>query len=127
MTAKPAPPGERTAALDVTLLGREYKVACKESERAELLDAVAFVDRRMREIRDAGKTAAGVERVAVMAALNIAHDLLRERRAAGAAPVRAASVPSASNIAIDDASVRRRISDMQSAIDQVLAGQEKLF
>ena len=127
MTAKPAPPGERTAALDVTLLGREYKVACKESERAELLDAVAFVDRRMREIRDAGKTAAGVERVAVMAALNIAHDLLRERRAAGAAPVRAASASSAPNIAIDDASVRRRISDMQSAIDQVLAGQEKLF
>ena len=127
MTAKPAPPGERTATLDVTLLGREYKVACKESERAELLDAVAFVDRRMREIRDAGKTAAGVERVAVMAALNIAHDLLRERRAAGAAPVRAASASPAPNIAIDDASVRRRISDMQSAIDQVLAGQEKLF
>ncbi len=88
---------------------------------------MAFVDRRMREIRDAGKSAAGVERVAVMAALNIAHDLLRERRAAGAAPVRAAPVSSAPNIAIDDASVRRRISDMQSAIDQVLAGQEKLF
>jgi cell division protein ZapA len=127
MTARPAAPGERTATLDVTLLGREYKVACKESERAELLDAVAFVDRRMREIRDAGKSAAGVERVAVMAALNIAHDLLRERRTASVAPVQAASMPSASNAAIDDASVRRRIADMQSAIDQVLAGQEKLF
>jgi len=127
MTARPAAPGERTATLDVTLLGREYKVACKESERAELLDAVAFVDRRMREIRDAGKSAAGVERVAVMAALNIAHDLLRERRTASVAPVQAASKPSASNAAIDDASVRRRIADMQSAIDQVLAGQEKLF
>ena len=89
MTTRPAAPAERTATLDVTLLGREYKVACKESERAELLDAVAFVDRRMREIRDAGKSAAGVERVAVMAALNIAHDLLRERRAASAAPARA--------------------------------------
>ena len=127
MTTRAAAPGERTATLDVTLLGREYKVACKEAERAELLDAVAFVDRRMREIRDAGKTAAGVERVAVMAALNIAHDLLRERRAASTASVHAASVPSAQNAAIDDASVRRRIADMQSAIDQVLAGQEKLF
>ena len=93
MTARPAAPGERTATLDVTLLGREYKVACKESERAELLDAVAFVDRRMREIRDAGKSVAGVERVAVMAALNIAHDLLRERRTASVAPVQAASKP----------------------------------
>jgi len=127
MTTRPAAPAERTATLDVTLLGREYKVACKESERAELLDAVAFVDRRMREIRDAGKNAAGVERVAVMAALNIAHDLLRERRTAGGAPVNATAAPSARGAGVDDASVRRRIADMQSAIDQVLAGQEKLF
>jgi cell division protein ZapA len=127
MTTRPAAPSERTATLDVTLLGREYKVACKESERAELLDAVAFVDRRMREIRDAGKNAAGVERVAVMAALNIAHDLLRERRTASGAPVNATAAPSARGAGVDDASVRRRIADMQSAIDQVLAGQEKLF
>jgi cell division protein ZapA len=127
MTTRPAAPGERTATLDVTLLGRDYKVACKESERAELQDAVAFVDRRMREIRDAGKSAAGVERVAVMAALNIAHDLLRERRAAAAAPARAAAVPSTPGNGVDEANVRRRIADMQSAIDQVLAGQEKLF
>jgi len=126
MTTRPAAPLERTATLDVTLLGRDYKVACKESERAELQDAVAFVDRRMREIRDAGKSAAGVERVAVMAALNIAHDLLRERRAASSAPVRAAAQTS-SNSVVDEAGVRRRIADMQSAIDQVLAGQEKLF
>ena len=127
MTTRPAPPPERTAALDVTLLGRDYKVACKESERAELQDAVAFVDRRMREIRDAGKSAAGLERVAVMAALNIAHDLLRERRTASSAPVRAASTQTAANSGVDEAGVRRRIADMQSAIDQVLAGQEKLF
>jgi cell division protein ZapA len=125
MTTRPAAPPERMATLDVTLLGREYKVACKESERAELQDAVAFVDRRMREIRDAGKSAAGVERVAVMAALNIAHDLLRERRAASTQPVRA-TVSSTAN-PVDEAAVRRRIGDMQSAIDQVLAGQEKLF
>ena len=127
MTTRRAAPAERTATLDITLLGREYKVACKESERAELADAVAFVDRRMREIRDAGKSAAGVERVAVMAALNIAHDLLRERRAASSAPGRATAAPSAQGAGVDDTSVRRRIAEMQSAIDQVLAGQEKLF
>ena len=68
-----------TVTLDVSLLGRDYKVACKESERAELGDAVALLDRRMREIREGGKIA-GAERIAVMAALNLAHDLLRERR-----------------------------------------------
>ncbi len=127
MTTRPAASAERTATLDVTLLGREYKVACKESERAELLDAVAFVDRRMREIRDAGKSAAGVERVAVMAALNIAHDLLRERRGAAAAPARATAAAPTQGAGVDEQGVRRRIADMQSAIDQVLAGQEKLF
>jgi cell division protein ZapA len=59
--------------LDVSILGRDYRVACRESERAELLQAVQFVDGRMREIRDSGKIN-GAERIAVMAALNIAHE-----------------------------------------------------
>jgi cell division protein ZapA len=113
MTDEDAP----TITLDVSLLGRDYKVACKESERAELLDAVAYLDRRMREIRDAGKGAA-TERVAVMAALNITHDLLRARQAAErTAPATVAD--------IDDADVRRRIVGMQAAIDQTLAGSSK--
>ena len=106
-------PGERAVTLDVSLLGRDYKVGCRESERAELLDAVAFLDRRMREIREAGKGAA-TERVAVMAALNLAHELLRERHAPARAPAALTGV-------IDDADVRRRIGVMHSAIDQVLA------
>ena len=61
--------------LDVSILGREYRVACKESERDELMQAVQYLDQRMREIRDAGKIA-GTERIAVMAALNITHELL---------------------------------------------------
>jgi cell division protein ZapA len=105
---------------DVTILGREFKVACKEGERAELADAVAYLDRQMREIRDRGKIA-GIDRIAVMAALNIAHDLLRERRmprAPGAGALESA---------IDGDAVRRRIQAMQSAIEQTLAGQENLF
>ena len=120
MTAKSADAGGRTVTLDVHLLGRDYKVACKEHERAELQEAVAFLDKRMREIREAGKTA-GVDRIAVMAALNIANDLLRERRT----PTAATATPQGTEI--DGAATRRRIQSMHAAIDQALAGQEKLF
>jgi cell division protein ZapA len=108
---------EKAMQLDVTILGREYKVACKESERSELMQAVALLDKRMREIRDTGKVAA-VDRIAVMAALNLAHDLLRAR----------ASAPEPEAVApVEDPKVRQRIRSMQSSIDQVLAGQEKLL
>ena len=113
-----APAGDGTVTLDVSLLGREYKVACKAQERAELLEAVALLDRRMREIREGGKVI-GAERVAVMAALNLAHDLLRERSAPTAAP----PIPSATGI--DDGALRRRIASMHDAIDQVLAAQDQ--
>ena len=36
--------------LDVTIFGREYKIACNENERAELVEAVAYLDRKMREL-----------------------------------------------------------------------------
>jgi cell division protein ZapA len=118
MTTKGSIAGERAVQLDVHILGRDYKVACKEHERAELLDAVAFLDNRMREIREGGKTAA-MDRIAVMAALNIANELLRERKTRSAVATTAADV--------DGAATRRRIQSMHAAIDQALAGQEKLF
>jgi cell division protein ZapA len=111
----------KSVTLDITILGREFKVACREGERAELTEAVALLDSRMREIRDAGKVT-GTDRIAVMTALNFAHELLRERRAAGTG-----SMPAAAEGAIDGDSARRRIQSMQSAIDQALAGQDKLF
>ena len=123
MSAKSTPaaasPAGGTVTLDVNLLGRDYKVACAEPERAELQAAVTFLDRRMREIRDQGKIA-GAERVAVMAALNLAHELLRSRHA----PSVAANANDGAN-AIDDSAARRRIVGMQSVIDQALAGFEK--
>jgi len=100
--------------LDVSLLGREYRVVCRDSEREELLQAVQFLDRRMREIRDAGKIA-GAERTAVMAALNIPHELLRARSGAPATD------------GFDSAAIQRRISSMQTAIDRAMAEQDKLF
>ena len=123
MSARGGTPAERTVQLDITLLGREFKVGCKEHERAELLDAVAMLDERMRTIRDGGKIAA-IDRIAVMAALNLANELLRERKAP--LPAAAAAAPVAPG-AVDDAAVQRRIQSMQASIDQVLAGQEKLF
>ena len=77
---------------------------------------VAHAMVRQIDTDDAGKVT-GTDRIAVMTALNFAHELLRERRAAAAA----------SAGAIDGDSARRRIQAMQTAIDQALAGQEKLF
>lgn len=112
MNGRPAADGDRGITLDVTVLGRSYKVACREEERAELAEAVAFLDRRMREIRDAGRIS-GIERIAVMAALNIANELLRARRE----PADHSAVTP-----FDEVSARRRIDVMKNAIDQVLAG-----
>jgi cell division protein ZapA len=117
--AKPGVPGDKTVTLDINLLGRDYKVACKENERAELMDAVAYLDAQMRDIRGGGKIA-GVDRIAVMAALNITNELLRQRKAP---PPQLADASESA----DGTAAQRRIQSMQAAIDQALAGQEKLF
>ena len=68
--------------IEVSLLGRTYRVACEEGERESLMQAVAYLDAKMNEIRKAGKVM-GAERIAVMAALNVAHELLSVRLGAG--------------------------------------------
>jgi cell division protein ZapA len=122
MTTRSNLPAERSVQLDIQLLGRDYKVACKEDERADLLLAVQFLDKRMREIRDGGKIS-GADRIAVMAALNLATELLRERRT----PTAAAGASRAASAGIDGSEARRKIIAMQAAIDQTMAGQEKLL
>jgi cell division protein ZapA len=96
--------------LDIRILDRELRVACPEDERGELLDAVAYLDKKMREIRDAGKIAS-VERIAIMAALNITHELLSVKVGRG----------------FDLADFKRRMDSMQAAIDEALAEQDALF
>jgi cell division protein ZapA len=125
MTTRSSLPAERAVQLDIQILGRDYKVACKEHEREELLAAVGFLDKRMREIRDAGKIS-GADRIAVMAALNLANELLRERRAPAAATT-ATPATRGSSAGVDGPDARRRIVAMQAAIDQTMAGQEKLL
>ena len=90
--------------LEVTLLGREYKIACRPEEKAELLAAVGYLDGKMREIRDTSKVT-GAEKIAVMAGLNIAHELLKVNSAGG----------------FDSEDIRRRMIAMQVAIDQAMA------
>ena len=68
----------RTAAVSVRLLDKEYLVACPEDEQDGLLRAARYLNARMKEIRDSGKVI-GMDRIAVMVALNIAHDLLQQQ------------------------------------------------
>jgi cell division protein ZapA len=95
---------------DVSILGRDFRITCPDDEREELLKAVAYLDKKMREIRDSGKVI-GSERIAIMAALNIAHELLIARRSDG----------------FDTEEFRRRIDRMEAALDTVLPEQDKLF
>ncbi|RMD80308.1 MAG: cell division protein ZapA [Gammaproteobacteria bacterium] len=64
----------------VHILGKEYRIACPPGEREALFAAAQYLNAKMREIRERGKVV-GTERIAVMAALNIAHELLQARGA----------------------------------------------
>ena len=65
--------------LTVQILDKEYCIACPADERANLESAARYLDGKMREIRSGGKVI-GADRVAVMAALNITHDLLHKQQ-----------------------------------------------
>jgi cell division protein ZapA len=96
--------------VEVTLMGRTYKVACAEGERESLMQAVAYLDGKMSEIKKAGKVV-GSERIAVMAALNVAHELLSVRLGGG----------------FDLGKAKRRLSAIESKLDEAIAKQENLF
>jgi len=93
--------------IDVSIMGRDFRLACEADEEATLREAVAYVDARMRELRDAGKLV-GVERIAMMVALDLAHSQIT-----GAGP---ASVNT-------PAAVGRRLQALADLIDQALAAQ----
>ena len=64
--------------VNIKILEKEYQISCPASERAALLDSAEMLNRKMREIRDTGKVI-GLDRIAVMAALNMANELLHLR------------------------------------------------
>jgi len=96
-------------ALQINVMGREFRVACPENEQKELLEAVDYLNKKMDEIRDNGKVV-GIERIAIMAALNIAHELLTTKVGG-----------------FDMAALKRRMQSMETTLDQALRDQSKLF
>jgi len=66
---------EQYAQVSVRILDKEYQVACPPNERTDLLDSAQILNEKMREIRDSGRIV-GLDRIAVMAALNMANDLI---------------------------------------------------
>lgn len=63
----------------VRIMDKEYQVACRPEEKAALLTAAQELDQRMRQVRNSGATALGLDRIAVMVALNLCHELQQER------------------------------------------------
>ena len=95
--------------VDVQIMGRDFSVACTEEERQGLLEAVNYLNKKMLDIRDAGKVV-GVERIAIMAALNLSHEVLNT-----------------SSGGIDIGDYKRRIHAMQHQIDEAVAVQTPLL
>ena len=81
MSTKAAKPVE-SKAINIRVLDKEYQVACPVDEEAALHDSARLLDEKMREVRDT-RTMVGADRVAVMAALNLAHDLLQLQSGVG--------------------------------------------
>jgi len=95
----------KSKAVDVNIMGRDFTVSCTDEERPGLINAVNFLDKKMRDIRDSGKVV-GAERIAIMTALNLAHELLNSK---------------SGSVNVGD--IKRRITHMQDQIDKVCAAK----
>jgi cell division protein ZapA len=93
-----------TRTVTVTILDKDYQVACPTDQEAELVVSASYLDKQMRSIRENGKVI-GLERIAVMAALNISHELLQasEQDNEPAADSLAAEAVTALTRKVDDA------------------------
>ncbi len=100
--------------LEVKLLGKDYRVACTPDEREGLLAAVALLDGKLKEAGD--KTKGNGERVAVMVALNLAHELLVAK-----------NTPQAIATALEQEAIQRTINSIEAKLDESLALHQQLF
>ena len=98
--------------MEVTILGQSYILSCPEGGEASLLSAVALVDNEMSAIRDAGRVKAR-ERMAVLAALNLAYQLAD--RPAAAQPAKA-NAPATTHNAADDVQIDTMIARIDTAM-----------
>ena len=95
--------------MQISIMGREFRVACTPDEQKALLEAVDYLNRKMQEIKGQGKIT-GLDRIAIMAALNISHEFLTTRFGN-----------------FDVSEFKRRMASIETTLDQALADQEKLF
>ncbi len=100
--------------LDVFIMGQSYKLVCKPGEENALREAVAYLDGKMCSIRDGGKVK-GTDRIAVMAALGMAAELLSSKSPQG--PFADMTV----------SELRQKMTKMNDVLDQALTPQENLF
>lgn len=98
--------------ITIHILDKEYMISCSEEERHDLQRSADYLDTKMREIRDSGKII-GSDRIAVMAALNISHELLAQ------------DGPSDKKIS-PNSSVGTRIRGIQEKIDDALYRSRQL-
>lgn len=96
-------------AVTVEILGKEYRVACAANEKDALLASARYLDEKMSDVKGDGRIV-GSERIAVMAALNISHELLQHKF----------------NEHERDKSIRNRISDLQRRIEMALDDSPQL-
>jgi len=69
---------DKPVAVTVKILGVDYRIACEEGEKEALIASAKYLDEKMQDVKSTGKVIGG-ERVAVMAALNISHELLQQK------------------------------------------------
>lgn len=100
--------------VDVSIMGQSYRLACQAGEERPLREAVAYLDDKMCAIRDAAKVR-GNDRIAVMASISIAAELLSVKAPRG--PLSDLSL----------AEIKQKITSMHDALDKALAPQEDLF
>jgi cell division protein ZapA len=100
--------------VNVSIMGTPYRLACKEGEEEALRQAVSYLDEKMCAIRDGGKIK-GNDRIAIMAALGIAAELL------------ALQSPDGPFAGVTMAELKQRIASMNAVLDAALAPQENLF
>ena len=116
-------------AVTINVLGREFRVAAPNGEERQLLASVDLVNRKMKEIRDTGKVV-GNERIAIMTALNLAHEQLHVSapHASSAEAAKSSTQPtSTAHISIDEAYVRGKINSFEATLEKAISEQEKLF
>ncbi len=101
--------GKEAARINVRILDKDYLVACPHEERSALLDSAELLNAKMREIRDNGKIV-GADRIAVMAALNLANEVLKLRE---------------KDTRIDSA-LGDRVRGMRERVDAALARNQQL-